>query len=470
MSIAIKEVYGYKEQLALRESRVEKEFDVVEGVKSFEEPMSPNSLMVDIEGIHSVATRNNNRYMREGLKKSIPSWTTPYQKPMIMHHNEKDGKIIGRIKSVSYVTRDTRSGTPALLFSSNISDKEGIEQVEDGRLTTVSIGIIAYDVRCSICGHNIAKHGECIEHDKGEYYDGEKCYWDIYEFEGKELSYVIVPSDVYASNVKIHKKAQKGIQESLEEKKKEVLNLSESKDEKVLDTKEERVLDEDGEKKEKDSTSTKDFKNKVSSEVIDTKDSSEETPEDPKEDKDTIISKLQKRIKDLVKVKDDALKELEDVKNTLGGLQNDLASVSEGLEEEKALREKLEEVLEEKNTSIKETIIEKILDLRESAGLKEIDKEKLLRRTEESLKDALFDLEESFEGTDIQEKTKDENPDAKKTDKNKEEDSQSVIESVENPGLVEQNEEDLVNEEEKESNTNTKVNINLKEEFSKIFD
>lgn len=46
-------------------------------------PVDPNSLMVDVEGIHAYphATRNFTRYMPKCLKASVASWTTPYLRP-----------------------------------------------------------------------------------------------------------------------------------------------------------------------------------------------------------------------------------------------------------------------------------------------------------------------------------------------------------------------------------------------------
>ena len=58
------------------------------------DPVSPNSLMVDIEGIHVGPTRNFTWYTEEALRNSQKSWSVPYQRPLILHHNEKDGKII----------------------------------------------------------------------------------------------------------------------------------------------------------------------------------------------------------------------------------------------------------------------------------------------------------------------------------------------------------------------------------------
>ena len=197
--------------------------NITEGY-SDSELITEGSIMQIIESIHVGPTRNFNWYTEEGLMSSNRSWTEPYQKPLIMHHNEKDGKIIGRVIHSEYVTAQTRSGTPALIHTCNIPDKDGIEQVKDGRLKTVSIGIIAHDVRCSICGKDIEidNDGDSMcGHLKGNEYEVGKevktCYWMIYEMEAKELSYVIVPSDVYAHNLRTYKPTKENIKKYLNE-------------------------------------------------------------------------------------------------------------------------------------------------------------------------------------------------------------------------------------------------------------
>ena len=185
---------------------------------SVETYIDENSLMVDIEAIHSRVTRNNTYYSPECLKDSVPYWTNPYERPVIMHHNEKDGVIIGRIKSVEYKEAETRTGTPALVFTANIGDEEGKKGIKNGTLSTVSIGVIAHDLRCSICGTNLAEEGLC-EHEKGETYDGKLCYWIINKMEPKEVSYVIVPSDIYAHNLRVYeaiKKKKSEVKESVD--------------------------------------------------------------------------------------------------------------------------------------------------------------------------------------------------------------------------------------------------------------
>ena len=156
-----------------------------------------DSLMVDIEAIHSIITRNDTLYTENCIKDSIPYWTAPYERPVIMHHNEKDGKIIGRVKAANFIKESERSGTAALELVANIGDEEGKKGIKNGTLATVSIGAIAHDIRCSICGTNLVEEGMC-EHDKGEIYDNKRCYWIVNKIEPKEVSYVIVPSDIYA--------------------------------------------------------------------------------------------------------------------------------------------------------------------------------------------------------------------------------------------------------------------------------
>lgn len=166
------------------------------------------SLMVDIEAIHSIITRNDTLYTSQCIKDSVPYWTAPYERPVIMHHNEKDGKIIGRVKAANHIEKSERSGTAALELVTNIGDEEGIKGIKNGTLATVSIGAIAHDIRCSICGTNIVEEGLC-EHDKGEVYEGKRCYWIVNKIEPKEVSYVIVPSDIYAHNTRVYEAVER---------------------------------------------------------------------------------------------------------------------------------------------------------------------------------------------------------------------------------------------------------------------
>lgn len=170
---------------------------------------SPDTLMVEVEGIHAYPfyTRNYTRYMPEALKRSEKKWTTPYLRPLIKHHNDQNGEIIGRIYDATYTEQTGVKNVGGLVFTVSVPDEKAAKDVESRILDTVSIGVEANDVRCSVCGHPItnAKEGCPEGHIRGESYDGQVCCWDVYDIEPKELSYVIVPSDIYAMNRKIYR-------------------------------------------------------------------------------------------------------------------------------------------------------------------------------------------------------------------------------------------------------------------------
>ncbi|PTY92895.1 hypothetical protein [Heyndrickxia sporothermodurans] len=378
MSIMIREYFGYDKFDVEYNYTDTKNFQ--EGLAT-EDPISPNSLMVDIEGIHVGATRNFTRYMESALKSSEKSWTRPYEKPLIMHHNEKDGKIIGRIKAVHYTDIKTRSGTGALVFTANVPDKDGMEQIEDGRLQTTSIGIIGHDVRCSICGHNIAEAGPC-EHERGQIYGNEVCYWDIYEMEGKELSYVIVPSDVYAKNIRIYKPTTQKTQitENLQiHKGVSTVNLTEAEVKQLQDDK--QSLETQLQEAQDELKTTKDELKAAQEEV--------QTLKDAKPDESEVELKHQEEKQEL----EDKLKEAQD---SLKAAQDKLKDIEGELKQEKSLRESLESKSIEQNSATKQALVENYSMLRKLAGKPEMAVEKIQERTQDSLIDAIRDLKEEL--------------------------------------------------------------------------
>ena len=168
------------------------------------EPVA-GTLMVDVEGIHShpFHTRNFTRYMPGALKESVPRWTNPYLKPVIKFHNDQDGKIIGRCYHAEYTDHTSVEGAGGLIFTIAVPDHEAEHDVLSRLLETVSIGVSASDVRCSVCGAQItdATEGCPNGHTRGSQYEGQYCFWDIYAIDPKEISYVIVPSDPFAKNI-----------------------------------------------------------------------------------------------------------------------------------------------------------------------------------------------------------------------------------------------------------------------------
>lgn len=420
MSIEIREYIG--SSMNITESTITKR--PVNLNENFNEigPISKDSIIQFIEGIHVGPTRNFTWYTEEALENSVPTWTKPYQRPLIMHHNEKDGKTIGRILSAEYITRNTRSGTPALSFVCNVPDKDGKEQILDGRLKTVSIGVIAHDVRCSICGEQLEldEYGmSTCGHNRGETYEGEVCYWMIYKMEAKELSYVIVPSDIYAHNTKTMKpedylkttKAKKNLSENLNEG--VTINMSEAN----KNLNEGQVIDEtvkDGEEITKKPETTE--KPKADETKPETKEGEEpkakeegsEKPEETKPEvdpKDKEIEELKAKIeametekesitKDLLAVK----KELEDTTKKVEEITADLNSKTEELKTEVALKEAVETELANAKVEIREAKENELNSLRRSLNKPVLVKEALTARSNESLMDAICDLKEELEG------------------------------------------------------------------------
>ena len=330
-------------------------------------PIDPNSINVDVEGIHAFphATRNFTRYMPKCLKNSVESWTNPYNRPLIKHHNEKNGKIIGRVLNAEYITRQTFSGTPALLFTVNVPGEEAKNEIKNGTESTVSIGVIAHDVRCSICGQQLAG-GETCEHERGITYNGETCYWDIHSMEAKELSYVIVPSDVYAKNRKIYTATTKSGEKT---------QITESLDDSIKKGEQKQMAAEEIQKELTEAKAKITTLEATVSELTEAKKASEKTVTELTEAK----SALEKQVAELTEAK---------------------ATLEQQAKDEAVLKEGLESSLEETKVALKNSLVETMQALRKAAGKKELDAETIKNRSEDSLNDAIMDLKEEMTSTE----------------------------------------------------------------------
>lgn len=369
-----------------------------------------DSLMVDIEAIHSIITRNDTLYTEKCIKDSIPYWTAPYERPVIMHHNEKDGKIIGRVKAANYIEKSERSGTAALELIANIGDEEGKKGIKNGTLATVSIGAIAHDIRCSICGTNLVEEGMC-EHDKGEIYDGKRCYWIVNKIEPKEVSYVIVPSDIYAHNTRVYdavKKNKNEVNESMSNIFADLieahgLNSIDVAESKVEETKEGTQVEEEVKDGAKVNESEKAEEQKAESEEESKKE--EEKSEEKKEeeakqpetedkeegkDEENKDEPKEKEKKEAEKVEEN--KELEEAKEKIAELTAKVETLtaeniklSKQVETEKALKESAEAELITFKTERKKTLIENVNSLRTQLSLPAENVEHLMESSEEAL-------------------------------------------------------------------------------------
>jgi len=157
-------------------------------------------LIVQMEAIHVGRTANYTFYTEEGLRAGLESWTHPYNKPVLTHHNAYSGEPIGRILRAEFA-ESTLSGRKGLIFTCEITDPDAIEKILDGRYQTVSIGATTDKVTCNICGTDRTK--EWCEHWRGEEYEGQTCHFIIGTTYGREVSYVNVPADENAGNISV---------------------------------------------------------------------------------------------------------------------------------------------------------------------------------------------------------------------------------------------------------------------------
>ena len=371
--------------------------DIAPDFQAVSSAVSPNSINVDIEGIHSVVTRNYTYYTPDCLKKSIPYWTSPYEKPVIMHHNDKDGIQIGRIKCVEYLEK-SRAGMPGLLFTVNIGDEAGIKGVKNGTLSTVSLGAIIHKATCSICGQNIASEGEC-EHKRGRYYDEKLCYWIMEDMEPKELSYVIVPSDKYANTVKIYKPKNINSKESYSEGDDDKpmanmfdnLDLSMAQPEEVVESQEAAKEEVQEEQKAEEAV--------AEAEVVEEPKTEEAEPEVQKEEEVKEEEVKDEEVKDEDKSKEELLDLVKKQAKMIADLQDDIKYLKDKLDKERGMKESLELELLEVRKVNKMHLAEQVVELRKELGLKEEAMDELMMLSEESLNSSIKTFMEFKEST-----------------------------------------------------------------------
>src|SRR5690606_190338 len=106
----------------------------------------------------------------------------------------------GRVER-AYFTDKTAPGLPGVIVEARISDPDAIRAVLDGRYFTVSVGLSADAAYCSICGNNWVE--ETCEHIRGQEYEGRLAYWTSGNIWFKEVSFVNVPADRFAKVVGI---------------------------------------------------------------------------------------------------------------------------------------------------------------------------------------------------------------------------------------------------------------------------
>lgn len=347
-----------------------------------------------IEAIHpDVPTRNFTRYMSSSFnKENINTWTIPYNRPLILYHNEYDGQKVGTIINAEVKESKRCKGKNALVLTASIPEYREQFKVSSGLYNTVSIGTSASDVRCSICGSHIDS-GEYCEHERGASYKNEStgkietCYWDVYSWEAKEISFVHVPSDKYAGIVAYTYERyddtpvskcdtiprhyavplqstvkESSVENTTKEDAQTVISLTEN------DNKGENTLD------------IKEAEKRISS---------LETAQKALEgDKKNLIEKVDCLNKDKISLQE-----------SVAALKKEAEQKDMNISQEKELREAAEDKVKSLEKEVKLSLAESLAALREKAGKPAI--EKLEERSIESLRDSIADLK-----ADIAEKVK----------------------------------------------------------------
>lgn len=389
MAIAIREYVGESNILA-NDSKDVTPVTITEGDNSNLYAPKPGCLMAEIEGIHdSRITKNFTRYMPEALRRSTKRWTTPYMRPLIKFHNDQNGEIIGRIYNVEYTEKTSVEGSGGLIFTVSVPDEKVAEQVESRILETVSIGVSANDVRCSICGKPITDASGCEDHVRGELYENEVCCWDIYDIEPKELSYVIVPSDIYAKNIRTYRAGEPGKGSSIR------ANITEALDNNIQKTGEEPLMNLEQElaeakKKVEELQAALDKANEALKELEELKQMKAD-----KEEQDKKLAEIQKLLEDKTKEAEDKAKEAEEKNQALETKVQELETAKSDLEA--ATQEK--EAAVEAGIAAKEelrTFASQTLNVfRKLSGRKELTEQEMGKRSLDSIMDAVMDLAEA---------------------------------------------------------------------------
>jgi hypothetical protein len=211
----------------------------------------PAGLLVRIAATHSgLITRNNGFYLPDKMKKGVSSFTDNYAKPVLLHHNDmkdnigriyeakyrdtsgsivdrfsdmtvtdRKGKVKGtvtaqllkdlvdgrmpfgmQVDTVTTLLRDSLLEEPSyeglgyIELVANITDKEAIQKLLDGRYLTGSVGATTDAAVCSVCRQDWTDAGQC-EHRPGGIYDGVKCFIIAGSLNYDEYSFVNVPAD-----------------------------------------------------------------------------------------------------------------------------------------------------------------------------------------------------------------------------------------------------------------------------------
>lgn len=245
--------------------------------------------------------------------------------------------------------------------------------------------------------------------------------------EPKEVSYVIVPSDAYAHNLRVYdaiKKKKSEVKESMELNNPFAELIEATKITKTVDTTEGKQIDEEVEKETKvneteevksetteTETTTEEKTETTETETTETEKVEEKSEEAATEEstKEKVEEESEKKDESEAEEKTEENKELEEAKEKIAALEKELEAVKaekdkleDKLEKVKETKEAVEQELVSLKAEKKKQLVETITDLRSQLNLPEEDVTTLMESSEESLKLTIKSLNEF---TNIQKKT-----------------------------------------------------------------
>ena len=154
---------------------------------------------------------NNSLYPAEYGRQNADSWTTPFEKPVLINHDLL-GEPLGRHVHSEYVPftlsdaqmRNIKVPKGVVLTHSVITDWNAMTKILDKRYLTVSVSGTSTNCKCSICGQdwmNLKDGEDMCRHIPGDYYDGKLCYKITGAITYTERSFVNNPADQSKAHV-----------------------------------------------------------------------------------------------------------------------------------------------------------------------------------------------------------------------------------------------------------------------------
>lgn len=152
-------------------------------------------LIVEIAAIHEGVSKNYNRYTQEALESAVPTWMSPFPKPLLLNH-DLESEPLGRMVNSEF--KRNAEGKSYIQLRAAVIDPEAAMKVIDGRYLTGSVGGVPTAAICSICHSDIiaaAKEGERCGHMRGQTYNEQVCVYEHRGISFHEYSFVNAPGD-----------------------------------------------------------------------------------------------------------------------------------------------------------------------------------------------------------------------------------------------------------------------------------